>query len=77
MLTNRQLSLMQAISKEGIPEELMEIFLRRCGTSEEEWQGLQGLDYVYLDDTNDNDCRWKLTKLGFKVFKKEKVGRYY
>lgn len=73
-LTNRQLSLMQAISKSGIPFELMDIFMSRCGTSLDAWLGLLENKLVEL---NEKENRYFLTALGKKIFKKEKVGRYY
>lgn len=79
LLSDRQLSLMQALLRVGVPSELIQIFITRCGTSQEEWEDLINRKLIELVKQRKKDIlgRYFLTKEGKKLFKHEKVGRYY
>ncbi len=59
--------------RHGIPTNLVRIFIRRCGMTEQEYLDLCERKWVQTDP--DNVLR--LTKEGLKQYKKLSKGRYF
>lgn len=71
-LTISQLCLLRSIKKRGIPTELINTFLTRCGASIEEWRILLDSKHTFLKEE-----RFYITQLGKKEYQKQKIGRYF
>ena len=69
-----QLCLLRSVKTQGIPAELMGIYLNRCGATKEEWQALVTAGYVVLTDI---EGRYYLTALGRKVYNRRPKTVYF
>lgn len=71
-VTVAQLHLLRCLRGRGIPAELLEIFLNRCGASREEWNALTLLGWAV-----EERGRFLLTKEGEKRYRKLRETRYF
>lgn len=70
--TTPQLCLLRSLRKTGLPVSLLEIFLSRCGASQEDWQGLR--DWGLVEQEGD---RFVLTKIGQREYRGQSKGHYF
>lgn len=68
-----QLYLMRSLLGRGIPPELLDIFLERCGATKEDWENLLVSGCVKADTTG----RLIVTPEGKKAFNVEKKGKWF
>lgn len=73
-LTISQLCYLRSLVKCGIPSDLLEIVLRRGGTTREEHDALLAAGWVKIEKRTK---RVVLTPEGKKGYNRAKVGRYF
>ena len=68
-----QLYLIRSLLSKGIPPDLLDIFLERCGATREDWENLLVSGCV----KSDAEGRLIVTPEGKKAFNKEKQGKWF
>ena len=66
-LTAPQYLLLRSLKQRGIEAGFREIFLRRCGATEDDWSLLTTAGYVELQEL-DKSARFVLTTAGKRVY---------
>lgn len=71
-MTIPQLHLCRCLLSRGFGVELLDIFLRRCGATPEDWRELVAMDWVYSADGV-----YYLTREGKKAYQQAKKGKWF
>ena len=71
-LSTAQLCLLRSLKSRGVPVELRDVFLSRCGASLQELWDLRDAGTV-----EEKEGRLQMTDWGKRIYRRESKGRYF